>query len=47
VADGSQCYISPKIIDVESDNATVRVFTWLNLYAARFQGAVAHRRVSL
>jgi predicted nucleotidyltransferase len=33
VLDGSQCYLSPKIIDVQTGIGTVRVFTWLNLYA--------------
>ncbi len=33
VLDGAQCYISPKIIDVQTETGTVRVFTWLNLYA--------------
>jgi predicted nucleotidyltransferase len=33
VLDGAQSYISPKIIDVQTDTGTVRVFTWLNLYA--------------
>lgn len=33
VLDGAQCYISPKIIDVQTRTGTVRVFTWLNLYA--------------
>lgn len=33
VLDGSQCYDSPKIIDVQTEHEIVRVFTWLNLYA--------------
>jgi predicted nucleotidyltransferase len=33
VVDGTQCYVSPKIIDVRTDTGDVRVFTWLNLYA--------------
>jgi predicted nucleotidyltransferase len=33
VLDGAQCYISPKIIDVQTETGPVRVFTWLNLYA--------------
>jgi predicted nucleotidyltransferase len=33
VVDGAQCYLSPKILDVRTDTGTVRVFTWLNLYA--------------
>ncbi len=33
VLDGSQCYLSPKIIDVQADTGMVQVFTWLNLYA--------------
>ncbi len=33
VLDGAQCYLSPKIIDVRTETGTVRVFTWLNLYA--------------
>jgi predicted nucleotidyltransferase len=33
VLDGSQCYTSPKILDLQTDNGVVRVFTWLNLYA--------------
>jgi predicted nucleotidyltransferase len=33
VLDGSQCYLSPKILDVQTDMGMVRVFTWLNLYA--------------
>lgn len=33
VLDGSQCYLSPKVIDVQADTGTVQVFTWLNLYA--------------
>lgn len=32
VLDGSQCYLSPKIIDIQTDTGTVRAFTWLNLY---------------
>lgn len=32
VLDGSQCYLSPKIIDIQTDTGTVRSFTWLNLY---------------
>ncbi len=33
VLDGAQCYLSPKIIDVQTGAGTIRVFTWLNLYA--------------
>jgi predicted nucleotidyltransferase len=33
VLDASQCYLSPKILDLQADAGTVRVFTWLNLYA--------------
>ncbi|MQA25539.1 MAG: hypothetical protein GEU94_08710 [Micromonosporaceae bacterium] len=33
VLDASQCYVSPKIIDVRTGTEVVRVFTWLNLYA--------------
>lgn len=33
VLDGSQCYLSPKVVDIHTDTGTVRVFTWLNLYA--------------
>ncbi|MDT4991371.1 MAG: hypothetical protein QOH97_1263 [Actinoplanes sp.] len=32
VLDGSQCYLSPKIIDVQTDTGIIRAFTWLNLY---------------
>lgn len=33
VLDGSQCYFSPKIVDVQTDSGIIRVSTWLNLYA--------------
>jgi predicted nucleotidyltransferase len=37
VVDDSQSYASPKLIEVQTDDGTVRVFTWLNLYAGAFR----------
>lgn len=37
IVDGSQCYVSPKLIDVQTGDGVIRVFTWLNLYAGAFK----------